>query len=152
MAIKPEQVKTIELLLAGEHKRHEVANAVGVSPRTLQRWIHEDLDFIRAWESAVARHLDSIMLEFKAKAVEPAIKALLGVLNDPEASRADKIKAASQVLLFTGQRPADKHHITHEGNTEISEKMSEEEARAILAQATRAGLYIQEQTKEGEED
>lgn len=114
MALTPRQIRAAELLAKG-HSQQAVGEQVGVSRRTILRWLKEE-DFKnlsyglagRAPEppkksiperSPQQRHRNSLKVE---DLVPDALQTIQVILQDPDARIADKLKAAALVGQWSG--------------------------------------------------
>jgi uncharacterized protein YerC len=109
MGLTPQQVKAVQLLAKG-HSQQEVADIVGVSRRTISRWLQspefKNLSFglvnqvvkppsqPTQPQPVKERHSDSLTPQ---DLVGDALLAVRDILTDPEARTCDRLKAASLV-------------------------------------------------------
>lgn len=87
-------------LLAGDQIT-EAGRKAGVDRTTVHRWTASDPAFIAALRRGKADILDGARAALRNLATE-AVDALAGVLRDPEAPPAARIKAAATVLEMVG--------------------------------------------------
>lgn len=80
----------------------DVATEVGVSPRTLRRWLHEDGKFRQA-----LREADAEMFAMTARSLSGLVQQAIGILADTmqsrEASRSEHLRAAECTLKWVLQ-------------------------------------------------
>jgi hypothetical protein len=113
MSLTPSQIRAAELLSKG-HSHQEVGDAVGVSRRTILRWLKQE-DFKnlsfglvgrasqqapqQAPQRSPERHSGSLTPQ---DLVPDALAAVQGILTDPDARTCDRIKAASLIGEWAG--------------------------------------------------
>jgi len=73
------------------------AQAAGVNPKTLHRWLRLDADFRTAYDEARRLILDQALGRLQASSGE-ALVTLLAVCRDQEASPAARVAAARSIL------------------------------------------------------
>lgn len=133
MSLTPSQIRAAELLAQG-HSQGEVGNAVGVSRRTVSRWLQEQ-DFRNLSFGLLSRASQSPQ-ESPQRSQEPrkqshdltpqdlvsdALEAVQGILQNPDSRNCDRLKAASLVGEWSGLG--------------VRGKMAEMEALKILIEA-----------------
>jgi len=116
MGLSPPQIRAAELL-AKNHSQQEVADAVGVSRRTILRWLKQP-DFKNLSFGLVSRvaqspqqlpqpvyssekHRQSNSLT-PQDLVEDALSAIRDILQDPDSRNCDRIKVAALVGEWAG--------------------------------------------------
>jgi transcriptional regulator with XRE-family HTH domain len=114
MSLTPQQIRSAELLAKG-HSQQEVGDAVGVSRRTVVRWLQRE-DFRNLSFGLLGRAVQSPQQTPKRSPesrkqsneltpqdlVGDALEAVRGILQDPDSRNADRLKAASLVGEWTG--------------------------------------------------
>jgi transcriptional regulator with XRE-family HTH domain len=112
MGLTPQQVKAVQLLAKG-HSQQEVADAIGVSRRTISRWLKAP-EFKNLSFGLVNQHVkpqpDERSSQRKRQSgslspedlIQDALSAVRDILNDPEARTGDRIKAAALVGQWAG--------------------------------------------------
>lgn len=122
ISLSPQQIKAAELLAKG-HSQQEVGDAVGVSRRTILRWLKQE-DFKNLSYALIApaaqsqkqapqpsppphRQIGGLKVE---DLVPDALEAIRLILQDPEARSADKLKAAALVGQWSGLEYRGKMH------------------------------------------
>lgn len=133
MALSPQQIQAAELIARG-YSHQEVGDAIGVSRRTILRWLKQqdfrDLSFgltNRAPQSvhqrASERPVQSIQSDdLRIEDLVPdALSAVREILRDPDSRNCDRLKAASLVGEW--------------GGLGVRGKMAELEALKILIEA-----------------
>ncbi len=121
MGLSPPQIRAAELLAKG-HSQQEVADAVGVSRRTISRWLKQE-DFKNLSYGLVGRtqlpqqapqSLSKSSRNFKSLTpkdlVDDALEAVREILQDPDSRNADKLKAAMLVGTWVGLGDRTKIH------------------------------------------
>lgn len=134
MPLSPPQIRAAELLAKG-HSHQEVGNSVGVSRRTILRWLKQE-DFKNLSYGLVGRAAQSPQPTQPQRSsqrrqesgsltpqdlVEDALLAVQAILQDPEARTCDRLKAAALVGEWSG--------LSHRGKT------AEAEALKVLIEA-----------------
>jgi transcriptional regulator with XRE-family HTH domain len=133
MSLSPQQIRSAELLAKG-HSQEAVGNAVGVSRRTIARWLRRE-DFRnlsfgllgRAAQSPQQAPQRSPESRKQSNELTPqdlvgdALEAVRSILQDPDSRNADRLKAASLVGEWTGLG--------------VRGKMAEMEALKVLIEA-----------------
>jgi len=133
MSLTPQQIRSAELLAKG-HSQEAVGNTVGVSRRTIARWLkREDFRNLsfgllgRASQSPQQSPQRSLESRKQSNDLTPqdlvadALQAVRNVLQDPDSRNADRLKAAALVGEWVGL--GDR------------QKMAEMEALQVLIQA-----------------
>jgi transcriptional regulator with XRE-family HTH domain len=133
MSLTPQQIRSAELLAKG-HSQEAVGNTVGVSRRTIARWLRRE-DFRnlsfgllgrasgspqQAPQRSPESHKQSNELT-PQDLVGDALEAVRSILQDPDCRNCDRLKAAALAGQWAGL-----------GN---KEKMSEMESLKILIEA-----------------
>ena len=77
------------------------AEQIGVSERTLLRWIQEE-DFQRAYRDARRQVVQHAIVRMQ-RCTQEAVDALSDVMTNPEASASARVSAARSVLQFAMQ-------------------------------------------------
>lgn len=93
--LTPKQAQTITALLT-ERSTAAAARQAGVSVATLYRWF-DDPSFCKALTNAEGLAIDTAARSLVGMA-EKALEAVAGVLNDPAAHPATRLRAAEVVL------------------------------------------------------
>jgi len=133
MSLTPQQIRSAELLAKG-HSQEVVGNTVGVSRRTIARWLRRE-DFRnlsfgllgRAAQSPQQAPQRSPESRKQSNELTPqdlvgdALEAVKSILQDPDSRNADRLKAAALAGQWAGL-----------GN---QSKMAEMEALQVLIQA-----------------
>jgi transcriptional regulator with XRE-family HTH domain len=133
MSLTPQQIRSAELLAKG-HSQEAVGNTVGVSRRTIARWLRRE-DFRnlsfgllgRAAQSPQQAPQRSPESRKQSNELTPqdlvgdALEAVKSILQDPDSRNADRLKAAALAGQWAGL-----------GN---QSKMAEMEALQVLIQA-----------------
>jgi hypothetical protein len=73
------------------------AAQVGVSPRTLQRWLHDDAAFQTAYRAVRKEIVQNAALQLQ-KACNNAANAVISLMNDPETPASTRLAAARTIL------------------------------------------------------
>lgn len=97
--IRPQQQRAITLLLTSPGNLENVAAEASVSPRTLRRWMHEDMAFRKALRRADEEVVAATARSLTALA-QLAIDNLTEVIQSPEATPGEKSRAANIVLRW----------------------------------------------------
>jgi transcriptional regulator with XRE-family HTH domain len=119
MALSPQQIRAAELLAKG-HSQQEVGDQIGVSRRTVLRWLKQE-DFKNLSYGLVGRvgepakpppqrspqPTGTLKVE---DLVGDALEAVKCILQDPDARTADKLKAAALVGQWSGLENRGKMH------------------------------------------
>jgi len=133
MSLTPQQIRSAELLAKG-HSQQEVGDAVGVSRRTVVRWLQRE-DFRNLSFGLLGRAAQSPQPTPKPSPesrkqpsdltpqdlVADALQAVREILQDPDSRNADRLKAAALVGEWTGLG--------------VRGKMAEMEALKVLIEA-----------------
>jgi len=114
------QTKALEALLTGVSKG-EAAAAAGVNPRTLHRWINENLLFWNALQNG-KHHSIFDSARRVVVGMETAVQVILEVLEDKKAPAAVRLRAA-QLTAELSLRLTEQ--------TDILERLDELEAKVI---------------------
>lgn len=114
MSLSPIQIRAARLLAAG-HTQEEVGKQVGVSRRTVSRWLttpeFKNLSFGLVNSSPPAKIQPEIQstsqrddeADYELGDLVPlAVKTLADILTDPDARKTDKLKAVSLVGEWAG--------------------------------------------------
>jgi hypothetical protein len=126
MSLEPKQVKAANLLAKGQSQT-QTAQAIGVSRRTIVRWLSQaefkNLCFGLSGDvQPVARSIHSIELEKPIQVrgqsnnltvedlVGDALQAVQDILSNPEARPGDRLKAASLIGEWAGMAHRGKVH------------------------------------------
>lgn len=115
MSLSPPQIRAAELLAKG-HSHQEVGDAVGVSRRTILRWLKQE-DFKNLSYGLVGRAAQSPQPAQPQRSpekhrqkstltpqdlVEDALSAVRDILQNPESRSSDRLKAAALVGEWVG--------------------------------------------------
>jgi transcriptional regulator with XRE-family HTH domain len=113
MSLSPPQIKAAELLAKG-HSQQEVGDAVGVSRRTILRWLKQE-DFKNLSFGLLGRSVQPPQLVQRPSErrrqsgsltaqdlVQGALLAVQDILSDQEARNCDRLKAAALVGDWAG--------------------------------------------------
>ena len=133
MSLTPQQIRSAELLAKG-HSQEAVGNTVGVSRRTIARWLRRE-DFRnlsfgllgRASQSPQQAPQRSPESHKQSNELTPqdlvgdALEAVRSILQDPDCRNCDRLKAASLVGEWSGLG--------------VRGKMAEMEALKVLIEA-----------------
>ncbi len=106
MSLSPQQLEAIALLGKGT-KTSEVASQLGITQRTVQRWLKDD-EFAKA-VAEIGRQATQLVVEstsFKEieRATESSVKLLTEMIENPELRPSDRLRAVDLV-----RRWGDKH-------------------------------------------
>jgi len=120
MALSPLQIRAAELLAKG-HSHQAVGDQIGVSRRTILRWLKQ-ADFKNLSYGLVGRVTES-QKQASPRSPQPyagnlkvedlvndALEAVRSILQDPDARIADKLKAAALVGQWSGLDHRGKIH------------------------------------------
>jgi hypothetical protein len=100
----PQQEKKIEQAIAALLTTDTIvaaAEQIGVSERTLLRWLQED-DFQHAYRDARRQVVQHAIVRVQ-RCTQEAVDALSDVMTNPEASAGARVSAARSVLQFAMQ-------------------------------------------------
>lgn len=114
MALTPRQIRAAELLAKG-HSQQAVGDQVGVSRRTILRWLKEE-DFKNLSYGLAGRTAEPPKKSVSERSTQPrprnslkaedlvpdALETIQAILQDPDARIADKLKAAALVGQWSG--------------------------------------------------
>jgi hypothetical protein len=93
--LNPRQLQAIDLLLAGQ-RVHQVADAVGVTPRTITRWKNAQPEFMAEYNRRVAAH-SSVTAARLRNMVDRALDQLETVMS----SRDTKLKTSVSLRILS---------------------------------------------------
>jgi len=124
-----------------------IAAHVGVHSDTLAKW-RKAPEFLAAWTKEQNALSKARLQRLQSEGIDPAITALVDIVKDPTVGASDRVRAAREIIVLSGHKPADRASVEHSGSVE--HQMSEEDARATIAQAMRAGLSLVPDPKEDE--
>ncbi|MCD8485387.1 MAG: helix-turn-helix domain-containing protein [Desertifilum sp.] len=91
----------VALLLATGHTAREVAQKMGLSEVTIHRW-RQQPEFVAAVRGILKQNKQALNERLNNLAIK-ALEVLEAIIDDPNASTADRINAASKVLDFVNQ-------------------------------------------------
>ena len=92
------QKKTAALVALADSKTlSEAAGKAGISPRTLYTYIHDDLEFSKAYRDIQEQAKISIM-ESIAGSVESAIGVIKSIMENEKAPAAVRLRAATSIV------------------------------------------------------
>ena len=94
--LSPKQVKAMDLLLAGLSKS-QAAAAVGVLPRTMSRWIHEEKVFGAELQRRSSKAIQNASTRLTGT-LDLAIDTLRQVMEDTEAPASVRVRSANFLL------------------------------------------------------
>lgn len=97
-SLTPKQVRALQALLV-EPTLSKAARIAGVSESTLFRWLNSE-DFNAAYLEARARLLDDALTVIQSAAADSA-RFLQELVNDREAPKAVRLRAACEILSFS---------------------------------------------------
>lgn len=103
--LSPEEHRVLAALVT-EPTRARAARAAGLSERTLRRWLADRPGFAAEYRRQ-ARSAAEVAVSGLLAAQGVALAALVGVLEDPAASAASRVRAA-RAVLEVGARYADR--------------------------------------------
>jgi transcriptional regulator with XRE-family HTH domain len=122
MSLTPQQIRSAELLAKG-HSQEAVGNIVGVSRRTIVRWLKREdfrnLSFGLLGRAAQLPQPSSNPLPESRKQsnvltpqdlVGDALEAVRGILQDPDSRNSDRLKAAALVGDWVGLGDRERMH------------------------------------------
>ena len=144
MALSPQQLEASRLMALGRTYR-EIGNAVGCSPATLTKWVHNNPEFKEALEQARKQlwigHqgiVDSYReaLVAATQAAPRCVELLLEIAESEDTRTSDKLKALELIL----SKPRELMNILDEGRRFPEVALAEEKARAEDEQRLRRRL------------
>jgi len=139
MPLTAPQIEAITLLIAGQVTNQAIASTVGVSNRTLSRWLADRL-FVDAWERESQALSRACINKLRDQGVSPAVQTLIDLSTDESIGAADRIRACVEILKFSGLKPVERSQVDLSGV--IEQRMSIERAHAIVAQVQRVNLKL----------
>ena len=138
MPLTAKQTEAVAMLIE-DRPREDIASELGISPRTLYNWT-KDQEFLRVWTREVDGLARVCMKELKTRGVDIAVQTLLEAMACETAGWSDRIRAAERVLFYCGLKPAERTEVDVSGV--IEQRMSIDQAHAIVAQAQRVNLKL----------
>ena len=104
------QKKTAALVALADSKTlSEAAGKAGISPRTLYTYIHDDLEFSKAYR-AIQEQAKITVMESIAGSVESAIgviKSIMSIMENEKTPAAVRLRAATSIVsIYENQRSA----------------------------------------------
>lgn len=96
MTLTARQIAAIEALLS-RPTLADAAHAAGVTPRSINRWLHDDAEFRAAVQQAEAAALDALARRLAALS-DGALNTLAVVMYDPTQAAGVRVRAASILL------------------------------------------------------
>jgi hypothetical protein len=149
MPLNEPQTTALALLIEGKTPKRDIAGMVGVCESTLYKWL-KDAEFLAVWDREQRALSKARLHRLESEGIDPAVDALVSIVQDTDAANADRVRAAREIIVLSGHKPAERASVEHSGSVE--HQMSEEQARAIIAQAVRAGRDVVPKWVEVEEN
>lgn len=101
------QKKTAALVALADSKTlSEAAGKAGISPRTLYTYIHDDLEFSKAYRD-IQEQAKITVMESIAGSVESAIGVIKSIMENEKMPAAVRLRAATSIVsIYENQRSA----------------------------------------------
>ncbi len=147
-SLDEKQTKALELLMEGMKVR-EVAQELGVSMRTMFRWM-DSLDYRAQLEQAQRSAINLGRTKLSAN-TEKAIDVIVAALDNMNGITRDQVSAATSLLDRVGL--SAKFQLEYESIDDALKKLPPEELKDILLKRLQAtgGIIDATQEEEGEE-
>lgn len=109
--LNEKQVRSIELLISGEHSIQAIADAVGVSRQTLHKWRTENEEYQDEYDKRLQATTGLVTQKFNER-LDIAVESLYDIMTDPSVATRERKDAAIYWINRVVGSPTSKQEIT----------------------------------------
>lgn len=109
--LNEKQLKSIDLLISGDHTQEEIARAVGTSRQTLHRWRTDNEDYRESYRKRLQAVTGVVTQKFDER-LDIAVESLYDIMTNPDVATRERKDAAIFWINRVMGTPTSKQEIT----------------------------------------